>query len=80
MVNPIKENPWFAQGEKPTVSESDLNVLSCDEPDITDEDIRRFAKVIFDRAFNLGCFFEETTKRDKAYNLFIRDIKQNTAT
>lgn len=47
--------------------------------ELSDEDIRKFAKVIFNRAFNLGCFFEETTKRDKAYNLFLGDIKQNTA-
>ena len=65
---------------KTTVSSPTSTALLCDAPDITDEDIRRFAKVIFERAFNLGCFFEETTKRDKAYNLFIRDIKQNTAT
>ena len=31
MVKPIKENPWLAQDKKPTVSESDLNVLLCDD-------------------------------------------------
>lgn len=45
--------------------------------EVTDEDIRKFTKVIFKRAFNLGCFFEETSKTDKAYNLFLRDIDDN---
>ena len=47
--------------------------------EVNDEDIRRFTKVVFDRAFVLGCFFEEAHKRDKAYNLFLMDIKENYA-
>ena len=35
MVKPTKENPWLTQGEKPTVSESDLNVLLCDDNNFT---------------------------------------------
>lgn len=35
MVKPIKENPWLTQNEKPTVSESDLNVLLCDDDSFT---------------------------------------------
>lgn len=47
--------------------------------EVSDEDIRKFAKSVFNRAFELGCFFEETSKRDKAYNLFLADIKSNHA-
>ena len=35
MVKPTKENPWFAQGEKSAASESDLNVLLCDDDSFT---------------------------------------------
>lgn len=31
MVKLIKENPWITQDGQPTVSESDLNDLLCDE-------------------------------------------------
>tara|TARA_R110002096_G_scaffold116092_1_gene251648 strand:+ start:359 stop:544 length:186 start_codon:yes stop_codon:yes gene_type:complete len=47
--------------------------------EVSDEDVRKFTKVVFGRAFNLGCFLEDTTKRDKAYNLFLRDIENNAA-
>lgn len=69
MVKPIKENPWFAQGKKPTASESDLNGLLCDEESFTKMYLGEFkvdeSQLLLDE--RLLQYYKETENCDNKY-------------
>mgnify|MGYP003668779006 CR=1 FL=1 len=69
MVKPTKENPWFAQGEKPTVSESDLNVLLCDDDRFTKMYLGEFKVDASQLALDerLLQYYKETENCDNKY-------------
>jgi hypothetical protein len=45
--------------------------------EVSDEDIRKFTKLVFKKAYGFGVFFTDAVDADKAYNLFLRDTKEN---
>lgn len=69
MVKTIKENPWFAQGEKLTVSESDLNVLLCDYNSFTKMHLGEFKVDERELALDerLLQYYKETENCDNKY-------------
>lgn len=69
MVKSIKENPWFAQGEKPIFSESDLNVLLCDDSSFTKMYLGEFKAVESQLALDerLIQYYKETKNCDNKY-------------
>lgn len=69
MVKAIKERQWFAQGEKPTVSESDLNVLLCGDSSFTEMYLGEFkvdeSQLALDE--RLLQYYKETENCDNKY-------------
>tara|TARA_R110000796_G_scaffold181441_1_gene298036 strand:+ start:398 stop:595 length:198 start_codon:yes stop_codon:yes gene_type:complete len=48
--------------------------------DVSDEELKKFADIIFRKAFNLGCFYQDIDGKESAKRLLYTNIEDGCGT